>query len=173
MRFLFLFVWLCCFLTPNAGAASFFADEDPDAKPWQEGDVALPAPPREESLLPLYVSATTQNRFFVDAASLSVAGDGVVRFVLVVLSGEGGRNVSFEGMRCETKERRIYAVGRADGSWSKARSGDWSRIRDAVANRHYATLFLEYFCPGGVVVQTAAEAVDALRRGGHPAVKHW
>jgi hypothetical protein len=150
----------------SSAAATF--EEDYEKQLWQEIEFQLPAAPKAESLIPFYVSAATENRFFVDPTTLTVGSDGVVRYVLMVLTPGGARNVTFEGMRCETKERRIYASGRLDGSWSKSRRNDWESIREAVANRHYAALFIEYFCPGGVIVRNAAEAVSALRTGGHP-----
>src|SRR5664279_1821381 len=113
-------------------SVSVFADfeEDYESKQWQEVEVQLPAAPRQESLLPFYVSAATENRFYIDGATLSVGNDGVVRYVLLVLTPQGARNVTYEGMRCETRERRIYASGRQDGSWSKARKNEWVRIQD-------------------------------------------
>lgn len=161
---------LLAFVVPGVGFAA--SDDDGESKQWQEMLVELPAPPAEASLLPFYVSAVSENRFFVDASTLSVGADGVVRYTLVVVSPEGGRNVSYEGMRCETRERRVYASGRADGSWSESRAREWRRIQDAYGNRHHAALFLEYFCPGGVVVHDAAEAREALRLGGHPETRH-
>lgn len=141
-------------------------EEDYVRQGWQEGEFVFPAQPKSEALLPFYVSATTENRFFVDSQSLTVGADGVVRYVLVVLAAQGARNVTFEGMRCETRERRVYAVGRSDGSWSAARRNDWVRVSEAAANRQHAALFQEYFCPGGVVVGSAAEARNALLRNG-------
>ena len=158
-------------LTPSFAVADF--EEDYESKQWQEVEVALPAAPKEASLQPFYVSAATSNRFFIDISTLSVGSDGVVRYVLLVLSPEGGRNVTFEGMRCESRERRIYASGRQDGSWSKARKNEWVRIQDAYANRHHAALFLDYFCPFGNIVRDAAEAKKALMLGGHPDNKRW
>lgn len=155
------------------GQASAGVEEDQETKPWQELEVRLPGAPVAENLHPFYVSAASDNQFLVDRSTISVGSDGVVRYVLVVLTADGGRNVTFEGMRCETRERRIYASGRRDGTWSKARNDSWSRIQEVYANRHHAALFLEYFCPGGVIVRDAAEAVDALRRGGHPENKSW
>lgn len=146
-------------------------DEDYESKQWQEIEVQLPAAPRKETLLPFYVSATTENQFYVDGATLSVGSDGVVRYVLVVQTPQGVRNVTYEGMRCETRERRIYASGRADGAWSKARKNEWVRIQDVYANRQHAALFLEYFCPIGTIVRDVDEARNALRQGGHPDVK--
>lgn len=148
-------------------------EEDYENKKWQELEVSLPATPKQENLLPFYVSAATSNRFFIDGSTLDVGSDGVVRYVLVVLSAEGGRNVTFEGMRCETKERRIYASGRLDGTWSKARRNEWVRIQDAYANRHHAALFLDYFCPVGVIVRNVDEARAALVRGGHRDIQQW
>lgn len=151
-------------------SATVFADfeEDYESKQWQEIEVQLPAAPKQETLLPFYVSAATENRFFIDGATLTVGSDGVVRYVLLVLTPQGVRNVTYEGMRCLTRERRIYASGRQDGSWSKARKNEWVRIQDAYANRQHAALFLEYFCPVGNIVQDAAEARNALIKGVHP-----
>lgn len=150
------------------GAALADPEDDYETKQWQEVEVEFPAAPKDESLQSFYVSAASDNKAFVDLASLSVGRDGVVRYVLVILTPSGGRNVTFEGIRCETRERRIYASGRLDGAWSKSRNGDWARIQDVYANRHHAALYLDYFCPGGIIVRDAAEAKDALRRGEHP-----
>ena len=143
------------------------SDEKSESRQWQEAEFQLPPAPQPENLLPFYVSAVTTNRFFIDGSTLSVGADGVVRYVLVVLSPEGGRNVTFEGMRCQTRERRIYASGRTDGAWSKSRRQEWVVIQDAVANRHHAVLFFEYFCPAGSIVRDADEARHWLVRGGY------
>jgi hypothetical protein len=156
-------------------ASSTWADfeEDYESKKWQEMEVQLPAAPKQENLLPFFVSAASSNRFFIDGSTLSVGSDGVVRYVLVVLAPEGGRNVTFEGMRCEAREYRIYASGHLDGSWSKARKNEWVRIQESYANRQHAALFLDYFCPVGVIVRDAAEARNALVRGGHRDIQQW
>lgn len=74
------------------------------------------------------VGAISDTKFFVDAQSLSYGTDGVLRFTLEVVSPSGAKNVSYEGMRCATGERRFYAFGRADGTWSKARGNQWVKI---------------------------------------------
>ena len=170
------FVLLGCLTlcAASVGAATEEADDDyvPN-KSWMEGAVSFPAAPREADLIGFDVGAATANRFFVDQATLSVGNDGVMRYVLVVVAAGGARNVSFEGMRCDSRERRIYATGRADGSWAKSRVEAWQRIRDEASKVHYAALYLNYFCPGGILVRDADEARDALRRGGHPSNQHW
>jgi hypothetical protein len=166
-----LLVLLVCLFSMSAQAEE--ADEEYENKQWREAEVQLPAPPRQENLVQFYAGPATDNRFYIDSSTISVGSDGVVRYVLVVLTPEGGRNVTFEGMRCETRERRIYASGRTDGAWSKARSVHWLQIQEVYANRHHAALFLEYFCPEGVIVNDAEDARNALRRGGHPSTKRW
>lgn len=134
-------------------------------RPRTEFDPPLPAFPKDVDLKAFYVSPTTDNRFYIDRKSVSVVDDGVVRYTLVVVSSSGSRNVSFEGMRCESGEIRRYAFGRADGTWSKSRNARWEPIEGgAVRNRHHAALFGEYFCPAGGIVGTAAEAIRALDR---------
>lgn len=160
-------------LIASTASAAKAVEEDEERKEWQEIEVPLPPPPREQDLIPFYVTATTDNRFFVDSASLAVGEDGVVRYSLLVLTPAGGRNLSFEGMRCETRELRLYAFGRPDGAWSKSRSNRWERMQNVATNRHHVELFREFFCPGGVIVRNAEEARSALRRGGHPSPVSW
>lgn len=151
-----------------AGLVRADFEEDYENRKWQEVAVQLPEAPRPANLIAFYVSAATENRFYIDSLSLSVGSDGVVRYTLVIETPGGARNVTYEGMRCETRERRIYASGHADGGWAKSRRNDWVRIQDVYANRHHAALYLEYFCPVGTIIRDAAEARLALRRGGHP-----
>ena len=128
--------------------------------------VPLPPYPRRAELVEFFVAATSEFRFFVDSASLSVGSDGIVRYVLVARSAAGVENVSFEGMRCETGEVRTYALGR-DGAWV-ARAGEWRTIPARSVQRWHNALYREYFCPQRQPVASAREGVDALRRGGHP-----
>lgn len=145
-------------------------DGDLDEKPWVEIEPQPPAYPQPEKLIEFYVGPTTTNRFFVDSASINVGSDQVIRYTLFVKTSSGVSNVSFEGIRCETNELRLYAFGRSDGIWSKARNSAWTRIYSNSLNRHHAALMREYFCPNGTVVRSAGEALDALKRGGHPAL---
>ncbi len=157
---------LSCIFTLFSGAA--LAVDDDEEAPWQEGEVAYPAPPQDQHLLPFYVSPTTNNRFLIDEESLSVAEDDVVRYTLVIISPAGARNVSYEGIRCATGERRIYAFGRSDGTWSKARNSAWHKIQAKEMNRYHAALNSEYFCTPGNSVDSAEKARAVLREGGNP-----
>lgn len=150
----------------NVFAAGF--DSEYEEKRWEEIEAQIPVFPKPETLVPFYVSATTDNKFMVDRDAIAVGADGVVRYTLVVISASGAQNVSYEGMRCTTGERRSYAFGRSDKTWSKARSNQWVKIQESTLNRHHAALYFEYFCPNGNIVFDADEARMALRAGGHP-----
>lgn len=145
------------------GSAQLAAREE--YEPWQEAEAALPAAPKTADLIEFQLPTSTTNRFFVDGASLSVGADEVVRYTLVVVSATGVRNVSFEGIRCETYERKIYAVGRADGSWAQSTTDRWLPIASNQLNRHPYTLAREFFCDNRVPIRDPREGLAALRSG--------
>jgi hypothetical protein len=107
--------------------------------------------------------------YYIDPASISVGADGVVRYSVVARSMGGATNVSYEGLRCNSRERILYAFGRADGSWSPARKLEWQSAAGGTA-KYFSTLADYYFCPNRKPVADAAEAVDALKQGGHSAL---
>lgn len=152
-------------LAPSAAPAAS-AERDLEAASDKETDVQLPPFPQDENLIPFVVSANTDNKFLIDGESLSVSPDRVLRFTLVIVSSAGAQTISYEAMRCATAERRAYAFGRSDRTWSKARSDQWTRIQESTVNRHYAALFGDYFCAIGVTLRDAEDARRILRAGG-------
>lgn len=139
-----------------------------DGAPWAEMPEPLPEFPRPENYLPLPVSATTPFAFFVDAKSLSVGKDAVVRYSLIARSADGALNVSFEGIRCSARQFRVYALGRSDNTWSETRISPWRSIPADARNAQRAVLHDEYFCAMSRRIHTAEDAVRALRRGTPP-----
>ena len=136
-------------------------------KDWRENAVKLPEFPQAGRLVEFYVSASTSFRFFIDPETLMVGDDGVIRYVLVARSASGAQNVSFEGIRCKSGELKQYAAGRNDASWAERRGAGWVAIDPKTLNRQHQALRREYFCPQGLPIRSAAEGIDALRRGGH------
>lgn len=133
-------------------------------KPWQEIEAQLPAYPKSEHLLPFEVSATAPHRYFIDSTSIQVGADLAIRYTVVVESRLGARTVSFEGLRCETAERRIYAFGRPEGTWSRARESRWEPIKLRSALSYHKPLYEAFFCPDDIRVKDGAEAVRNLKR---------
>ncbi|MEI7614203.1 MAG: CNP1-like family protein [Betaproteobacteria bacterium] len=140
-------------------------EEDFDEKPWSEVEVQLPAFPEKENLIAFKVGAVVESLFFIDGKSIVIGSDGVIRYVLVVVSSQGAQNISYEGMRCDTLERRFYASGRSDKTWSKARNNQWVRIQ-GTSNNHHVELFNNNFCPNKIISPSAEEARRVLRQGG-------
>jgi hypothetical protein len=126
--------------------SGFEQDFDDLNKPWQEIAIQLPPVPKKENLLEFDAGPTTKMSFYIDAASLSVGDDGVVRYTLVSRSPSGAENISYEGIRCATQERKLYAFGRSDGNWARSRRDQWERFTGTIANRQHATLAKSYFC---------------------------
>ncbi len=145
-----------------AQSSAFDDDFDDEFKPWAEIELRMPPKPEPGALEPLYVSAATAYVFRLDRNSISVATDGVVRYTLVSISEQGARNVSYEGIRCSTGEKKLYAFGRPDGSWSKSRRNAWEPIREANRNRQHSALF-DVMCEAGSPVRTPAEIISRLR----------
>lgn len=156
-------------LSGTAVAALGLRDnDDPDAPKWAEEALQLPAFPQEANLLEFYVSATTTHKYYVDASTLSVGKDGVVRYTLMIRTSGGSTNITYEGMRCESREYKIYATGHRDGTWALARRSEWRPVENKPTNRHHAALSRDYFCPVGNAIVTADEGREALRLGKHP-----
>lgn len=154
------------------GCSSAFAgaegqdEAEENEKAWREIALQLPAAPLQENLLPFYVSPTATQGFAIDGKSVSVGKDGVVRYTMVSVGSGGARNVSFEGMHCAQLQKRVYAFGRADGSWSRSRRESWDPIIGGGPNKAHAVLVNEFFCRDKTVAGTAEQMVARIRREG-------
>jgi hypothetical protein len=169
------YVWLLLLLAGCAGARQE-PISDWERKNQERLGLALPEDrpatppyPKKEDLVEIYVSATTDFKYFVDASTLSVAPKGrTVRYVLVARSPSGVENVTYESIRCPD-QYRVLAVGQGDGKWS-GRQSDWRDIQRGSGLSWQYALARNYFCPHRDPIRTVDEGVDALRRGSHPAV---
>ena len=160
---------LLCAATVSIAAQPMGYDENEDDVPfqdekaWQESTVQLPAAPQQENLVPYFVSPLATATSYVDLSSLSVGGDNVVRFTLVTKTAGGATNTTYEGIRCETYEKKIYAFGRPDGSWSPARQPNWKRISDYGSNRQEAALYKDYFCENAILAGNLNMIISRFR----------
>ncbi|MBP8308334.1 MAG: CNP1-like family protein [Burkholderiaceae bacterium] len=152
------------FAAQPVGAQSIFGlfgEEKPAVEPKLPATLPVPA---SQSMIEFYVSPTTTNRFAIDGATLAIDQERLVRFALVVTSSSGARNVSYEALRCDRGDRRLLAVGRADGSWSMMPDSTWRPINqgDAV-NRQHIELYSR-LCEGGAAAATTPERLVARLR---------
>lgn len=135
-------------------------DLEEDDKEWHEVALQLPDAPKQENLLKFYSSGS--QTFEIDAKSLIVANDGTVRYTMVATSASGAKNISYEGLRCQSYEVKLYAFGRPDGTWSRSRRNQWTEIANRGANLQHNTLFTEYFCDGHTVAGKLPVLLDRL-----------
>ena len=134
-----------------------------DAKPLpREQEVSLPAYPRDSDLIEFEVGSGA-HRYFIDARSLQVGADGVVRYAVIVKTAGGASNAAYEGIRCASQEKRTYALGHPQGKWIAARRSVWEPITPGRANEHQAVLYKDFFCPDRLIVSSRDAALRALR----------
>jgi len=152
----------------NASGGKSDWEKEQEARDFRELEMALPPLPKG-GLIEFFVSSASSFKFFIDPQSLSVS-DGVVRYTLVARSPSGAETISYEGIRCGGQALvRVYAFGNGD-KWSKNPNADWRTIEPKSVQRWHNVLRGQFFCPERYSIQSAAEGLDALRRGGHPAI---
>lgn len=140
-------------------------DFDSETAPWKELLARLPAYPKPDTLVSFITGSSARSLYFVDMDSVSVGSDGVVRYSLLIRSPSGAETVSYEGLRCDKGEHKLYAFGRPDGEWAKNNRASWSPIRARAQNNPQSTLFFHYFCTVDAQ-RDAAKLQRILRTGG-------
>jgi len=167
MRWLILPLALVCAVAAAQPAprSGYVPPNEREDEHLDEQSPKLPSFPKEENLVGIQVDGEASFGYFVDLESVSVGGDGVVRYTLVARSDGGATNIAYEGIRCKGRERKLYAFGRADKTWSAARNQQWKSISDLPVNRIQAALHDGFFCPARIIVRDAEEARKLLKRG--------
>ncbi|MDR3214621.1 MAG: CNP1-like family protein [Azoarcus sp.] len=149
-------------------------DEDDARKDtnWQEAAHTLPARPDERNLLAFRVGSQPEGRFFVDPESISRGEDDVIRYVLVMRGSGGASTVTFEGVRCGVRARRLYASLERDGGWRAMKNSAWRDLPvqgssivmfGYSGNDPRAVLAYDYLCDGPA--PRAREDIIARLRG--------
>lgn len=147
-----------------ANAADTF-DYDPkyDAKAvWRESDVTLPNYPADHDLLLVPLAAADTFKLYVDRTSLSRAADRVARVTLVVESATGARNIFYEGIRCETREHKTYALGASDRAWRQQADPKWQFIAAQERNGFRYQLYKYYLCDSTNTARAPAEVLRTV-----------
>lgn len=169
MRWLILTLALVSAVTTAQPAPrNLYVPNESEGQPGDEQKPQLPPFPKEENLVRIQVDGVQNFDYFVDLESVSVGRDEVVRYTLVARSVGGATNIVYEGIRCNGRERKLYAVGRADKTWSPARNPQWASISNLPVNLLQAMLYDVFFCPARTIVRDAEEARRLLKSGIDP-----
>ncbi|VVD97881.1 hypothetical protein PMO31116_01952 [Pandoraea morbifera] len=156
-----------CSSTPSQPVQDFdeyLAQQEAAKGKWKEAEVTLPtAAPNDADLVSFPTLPNATLDYAIDAKSVQVTDDGVVRYIAVIRSKQGARNVSYEGMHCSTFETRLYATGRPDGTWVPARNSEWRPIRPYGATAYQGILYRDYLCQDKTPLGNAKAIVQGLR----------
>lgn len=143
---------------------TLYEDGGPSLLPENEF-VNLPATSAPDNWLKFSVRRFTEHTAAIDPASISIGGDGITRYSLVIRSSKGVDNVTFEGIRCSTKEWKMYATGRPNGAWSRVPSPVWRPLGQTGLNSVRQTLFDEFVCErDGATPQTPQAVVTRIKK---------
>lgn len=113
---------------------------------WKESAVDIPRWPEQDDLLEVSIGrAGFPFRVYTDPESLTIGADGVVRYVLVIVSSSGAWNTSFEGILCKKGEYRRYAYG-SGRQWHRLAGSPWQRIFEGGRDVYRYILYRDYLC---------------------------
>ena len=174
-----LFLLFLAFAATPALAEIEFPDERNEPKlpstfeepePWREQGSELPPLPEDGDLLEVKpMDSDPYFHYWVDAASLSIGADEVIRYTMVITSNLGpARNLRFEGMLCGANEYRTYAHGTPDGAWRTVRNSSWESFTADSSDRIRWDLKRYFFCKDGMGKPLPRNQIlQNLRRGGN------
>jgi CNP1-like family len=151
-----LAAWLAvaCF----AAHAQLAADQ-PD---WKEA--AVPAAPEFDAsrLIAIDGPANSGLLFGVDPKTITIAPEGVVRYVVVATSRSGAVNAMYEGVRCATGEFRVYARHNPSSGWANTASVEWKSLYALAPSRHTLAVARAGICKGNAPNSSVEQIVRDL-----------
>lgn len=138
--------------------------EDPD---WKEIDIPSAPSFNKDRLVPVEMPSYVSLRFGVDPATLTITGDGVIRYVMVAQgTGAGSATVSamYEGIRCASGEFKTYARFSASGQWAPVSNPQWRPLNDNNTSKHALALARQGACDGrSAMARSVQDIVSALK----------
>lgn len=150
-----VFLLLVC----GSVAAQLFP-QNPD---WRESDVPPPPSFDVNRLIRIPAPPGSSLTFGVDPATLTTTPEGIVRYVMIASSPDGGHNVMYEGIRCSTGQHRVYARYSAPTGWTVLPDSDWRPLYNSAASRHALSLAQAGVCKDRAVNGSARYIVLSLK----------
>jgi hypothetical protein len=138
------------------------AQEDENEVPAAPALVELP--PMTKSYKSFYSTPQLDFAIGLDSIAVQPSEENEIRYILKATSKQGAVNISYEGIRCDHRQKIIYAIGLKDGSWKRARSPEWSPIAKTGNNLQHIYLANDYFCTGGALSGTSESMRNRIQR---------
>lgn len=138
--------------------AQFLSDETP-------AESAVPPPPsfNTQNLLFLDSGSFSNLRLGVDPSTLALTGDGVVRYVLVVVNASGTASALYEGIRCTTAETKLYGRFNAGPGWVMIKDPQWRSLYESGPSKHALKLARSGICTGAAANNSVQQMIKDLQ----------
>ncbi len=131
----------------------------PDAG-WDALKAELPPVPTQADTLPIETLERNEHfRYGVDPKSVQIAPGLIVRYTLRSVSDRGAENITYESLRCGTREWRVVALNRPGAGWQRPTQDDW---RPVMRGTIQSILRNGVFCSGGG--PAGAKSADLVTR---------
>jgi len=151
--------------TQERGGNPDHGEYETEASRWKEDEAPPPPEFDVRRLVPLEMPPYMSLSFGVDPKTMSVTGDGVVRYVIVAHRGASDAvNAFYEGVRCATGEYKTYA--RFSGEqWNPVPQAqqEWKRIDDRNSIYTYQ-LAKQSLCRGRAPRSTVGDMIRELKQ---------
>ncbi len=132
-------------------------------KSWDEATIPIPDLPAESDLLRVKIFEMPHYKYYIDAKSLHVsAGDNVARYLMIVEPPSGLRNMFYEGIRCDTREYKIYASSLWGQPLSPIRGPQWYKIADKGLTVYRYDLFKYFLCSNSIIKGKKKDILHAI-----------
>jgi len=134
------------------------------ATPAGAKESAAPPPPAFDvkRLIPIDMPKYVSLKFGVDPATLSIAADGIIRYVVVVTGPSASISAMYEGIRCDPGEVKTFARYSSNASWSVVTNPQWQDLDDNLPSKHALALARQGFCEGHSPARSVADLIKAL-----------
>ena len=118
------------------------------AEPDEGVEDAVPPPARysTDKLIPIEMPRYVTLTVGIDPDSVSVAADGVVRYVVVMRNATGSLNIAYEGISCVRGEVRTYARINSTGNWVSLMPAHWRALTANHPSKHALAIAQQGAC---------------------------
>ncbi|TNF99627.1 MAG: hypothetical protein EP297_05210 [Gammaproteobacteria bacterium] len=116
---------------------------------FQEDIHVIPDYPDMSKVMPVQIDPPSSNfKYFIDPAGLTVGVDDLVRFTIIIKSSSGAKNVMHEVIRCDTREYKTLAYGTSDKTFYQIYRPEWKPIgaQTSTGMSYRKDLLTNYFC---------------------------
>ncbi len=151
-----------CYQNPSDTIPCAEADYEEE---WKELNVPVPVVAKDSDFNLLAVTeADSRYQYYLAENSISLGADGVTRYTVAVVSGNGVRNIFYEDLRCYTDEIKTYAYASNRGTFRPARNSRWRPVANKGVRAYQDYLTKGLICDADGYSWAAQKARRALLR---------